>query len=150
MLLFALLNASICFGVYPVVSRPANQTTVVAVPEVWAAGAAVAAGAAAGAAGFAASAGLLSAGFVSAGFVSAGLAGAAGVDAPPPLHAASTPTPAVITRPVNRLRRLSRARCHLRSSLIVLTPSERGARRPLSRQLPSRPSRERGAENREA
>src|SRR5216683_458031 len=101
MVLFALLNASTFFGVYPVVSRAANQTTVVAVPVLCTAGAVAALPPAAG-------------------------VGAAPVPplVPPPPQATSTPALADIARPFKRLRRLSRA-CHRRSSLTVLTPSVR-------------------------
>src|SRR5579859_1555558 len=104
MLLFALLNASTCFGVYPVVSRAANQTTVVAVPLLCTAGAVVAAAAAVGAA-------------------PAGGGGAVPPLVPPPPQATSTPALADITSPFKTLRRLSRA-CHRRSSFTVpLTPT---------------------------
>src|SRR5207253_7583900 len=100
----------------PVVSRPANQTTVVA--------AAV----------------LCTAGAVAAPLPTA--APAAGVVAapppplaPPPPQAASTPALADIASPRNRLRRLSRA-CHRRSSLTVLTPSVRPFAQPPSRHPP--------------
>src|SRR5216683_5055550 len=100
MVLFALLNASTCFGVYPVVSRAANQTTVVAVPVLCTAGAVAALPPAAG-------------------------VGAAPVPplVPPPPQATSTPALADIAKPFKRLRRLSRA-CHT-SSPTVVTPSVR-------------------------
>src|SRR5579859_639134 len=111
MVFVALLNASTCFGVYPVVSRAANQTTVVAVPVLCTAGAVVAPTAgAAGAAGAA----------VAAAPPAAGV----GAAAPPPLHAASTPAPADNASPRKRSRRLSRA-CHRRMSLTVFTSSVR-------------------------
>src|SRR5260370_28995653 len=105
MFLFALLKASTCFGVYPVVSREANQTTVVAVPLLCTAGAVVAA---------------LPPATPAAGVVAAPLPPLV----PPPPHATSTPALADIASPFNRLRRLSRAR-HRTSSLTVLTPSVR-------------------------
>src|SRR6266849_2838717 len=104
MVLIALLNASTCFGVYPVVSRPANQTTVVAVPLLCTAGAVVAPLPTAPAA--------------------AGVAAPPPPLVPPPPQATSTPALADIARPFKRLRRLSRA-CHRRSSLTVNTPSVR-------------------------
>src|SRR5216683_1044797 len=103
MVLFALLNASTCFGVYPVVSRAANQTTVVAVPVLCTAGAVVAPLPAA---------------------APAAVVGAAPPLVPPPPQATNTPALADIASPFKRLRRLSRA-CHRRSSLTVLTPSLR-------------------------
>src|SRR5216683_6729492 len=103
MFLLALLNASTCFGVYPVVSRAANQTTVVAVPVLCTAGAVAAPLPAA---------------------APAAVVGAAPPLVPPPPQATNTPALADIASPFKRLRRLSRA-CHRRSSLTVLTPSLR-------------------------
>src|SRR5215471_3841331 len=96
MLLFALLNASTCCGVYPVVSRAANQTTVVAAPVLCAAGAAVG---------------------------DAPLPPVGAVAVPPPVQAASTPAPALIASPARKLRPFSRAPCHRTSLPTVHTPS---------------------------
>ena len=86
-------------------SRAANQTTVVAVPVLCTAGAAVGAAAPGAAAG-------------------RGRRRATATMVPPPPQATSTPALADIASPFKRLRRLSRA-CHRRSLLIVLTPSVR-------------------------
>src|SRR5260370_39370669 len=106
MFLFALLNASTCFGVYPVVSRAANQTTVVAVPLLCTAGA-VAAPLPAPTAG---------------GPAAAPAAGVVAAPAPPPglppPHATSTPALADMASPFKRLRPLSSA-SHRGSSLTV-------------------------------